>query len=113
MLRSGSNRVALVASIDTGASFCLFAAEVAARLGIDLTDGHSLRFRTATGVFQAYGHEVEITAPGVATYSTVYLFADLMISKNVLGRVGWLDRVRLAIVDHDSRLYFSPYDSAV
>ena len=33
-----------------------------------------------------------------------------MIVKNVLGRAGWLDRVRLGLVDHDSILYLAPYE---
>ena len=47
---------------------------------------------------------------GIVVYSMVYFFADPMIAKNVLGRVGWLDRVRLGLVDHDSELYLAPYD---
>ena len=43
--------------------------------------------------------------------ATVYFFADAAIRKNVLGRRGWLDRVRLAILDYEQVLYFSPYES--
>ena len=31
----------------------------------------------------------------------VYFFAEPMIDKNVLGRIGWLDRVRLGLLHHD------------
>ena len=109
-LRSGSYYVPVVASVDTGASSCVFAAEVAAALGLDLTSGIRKRFRTANSVFEAYGHEVEIKALGVVTRSTVYFFADPMIDKNVLGRTGWLDRVRLGLNHHDSMIYLAPYD---
>lgn len=112
VLRSSTASVSLAASIDTGASFCLFGADVAEALGLDLTSGSHLRFRTADGVFEAYGHEVELTALGVVTYSMVYFFADPMIDKNVLGRTGWLDRVRLGLVHHDSEVYLAPYDHA-
>jgi hypothetical protein len=30
----------------------------------------------------------------------------------VLGRVGWLDRVRLGLVDHDGSLYLAPYNAS-
>ncbi len=40
----------------------------------------------------------------------VYFFADEHISKNLLGRTGWLDRVRLGIVDYDQQLYLAEYD---
>jgi hypothetical protein len=40
----------------------------------------------------------------------VYFFADERINKNLLGRIGWLDRIRLGLVDHDGELYLAPYD---
>jgi len=111
-LRSGGDYFPLVASIDTGSSFCFFAAEVAEALGLDLMSGDYKRFRTANSGFEAYGHEVEITTLGIVTHSTVYFFSDLMIDKNVLGRTGWLDRVRLGLDHHDTKIYLAPYDQA-
>ena len=112
ILRFGSNSVRVVASVDTGASCCLFAGELADRLGIDLRSGERKRFRTANSSLETFGHELEISTMGVTTYSMVYLFADPLIIKNVLGRVGWLDRVRLGLVDHDSTIYLAPFDRA-
>ena len=40
----------------------------------------------------------------------VYFFADERIRKNLLGRTGWLDRVRFGLVDHDQSLFLAPYD---
>ena len=109
-LRSGGKQVRLAASIDTGASFCLFGAEIAEALGITLERGVRTRFRTANSGFEALGHEVGIDVLGVATNAMVYFFSDPMIDKNVLGRTGWLDRVRLGLVHHDSKVYLAPYD---
>ena len=109
-LRCGDNVVDLVASVDTGASSCLFESAYARELGLDLTSGVLKRFRTANSSFDAYGHEVEIDAFGIVTYSPVYFFAEPSIVKNVLGRGGWLDRVRLGVVDHDRMLYLAAYD---
>ena len=92
LLQSGTNSVRLAASIDTGATFCLFRSEVAEALGLDLASAASKRFRTAAGSFEAFGHDVEITVLGMTTFSTVYFFAAASINKNALGRVGWLDR---------------------
>jgi hypothetical protein len=64
VLRSGETIADLVASLDIGASYCLFESVYAAELGLDLTTGVSTRFRTANGSFEAYGHEVEIDVPG-------------------------------------------------
>ena len=110
MLRSGANEVPVAAAVDTGASFCVFRTEIAEALNLDLTSGIRKRFRTANSVFDAYGHGVELQAFGFVTHSLVYFFADPVIDKNVLGRTGWLDRVRLGLVHHDNRIYLAPYD---
>lgn len=112
VLRVGANQVPIAASVDTGASFCFFGAEIAEALGLDLTSGIRTRFRTANSGFEAYGHEVELTVFGLETHSLVYFFADPIIDKNVLGRTGWLDRVRLGLIHHDNKIYLAPYDPA-
>ena len=88
----------------------IFGTEVADALGLELASGVRKRFRTANSGFEAYGHEIEITALGVVTHSAVYFFGDPMINKNVLGRTGWLDRVRLGLIHHDSKIFLAPYD---
>lgn len=52
-LRSGALFADLVASIDTGASQCLFENAYAIRLGLDLTSGVLTRFQTANCIFDA------------------------------------------------------------
>jgi len=110
VLKSGENRVRLSAGVDTGATFCIFRSELAEALGLALSSGNPKRFRTANSSFEAFGHDVELSVLGVTTYSTVYFFADAAIDKNVLGRVGWLDRVRLGLVEHASQIYLARYD---
>jgi len=110
VLKSGENRVRLSAGVDTGATFRIFRSELAEALGLALSSGNPKRFRTANSSFEAFGHDVELSVLGVTTYSTVYFFADAAINKNVLGRVGWLDRVRLGLVEHASQIYLARYD---
>ena len=110
VLKAGENSVRLAASIDTGATFCIFRNELADALGLDPANAPLKRFRTANSSFEAFGHAVEISVLGVTTVSTVYFFADASI-KNVLRRVGWLDRVRLGLVDHNMTMYLAPYDT--
>jgi hypothetical protein len=112
VLRSGANEAPVAASVDTGASFCIFGSEIAEALGLDLTSGIRGRFRTANSSFDAYGHGVEIDAFGFATHSFIYFFADPTIDRNVLGRTGWLDRVRLGLIHHDSKIFLAPYNAA-
>jgi hypothetical protein len=44
--------------------------------------------------------------------SVDYFFADPMIDKNVLGRTGWLDRVRLGLIHYAHKIYLAPYGPA-
>jgi hypothetical protein len=65
---------------------------------------------TVAGDFLTYAHEVNLVVLGIETTTTVYFAADESFSRNVLGRQGWLDRVRLGLVDYDGTLYLSAYD---
>jgi predicted aspartyl protease len=113
LLRAGDNEVELVASLDTGASYCLFERSVAEALGLDVGTGVSRVFTTANSRLQAFGHEVAINVLGIEVHSMAFFFADTEIEKNVLGRRGWLDRVRIGIVDHDQMLYVAGYDEPI
>jgi hypothetical protein len=112
-LRIGTAEVEFTAMLDTGATFCLFQRSYGEALGLDIETGVRQEFRTATGNFVAYGHDLTLTTLGVEMDSNVYFFADAAIRRNVLGRRGWLDRVRLAVVDYEEVLSLAPYDSPV
>ena len=95
---------------DTGASHCLFERRHAELLNLEVEAGDPLAFRTATGRVEAFGHLVTIETPGLNFESVVYFLADERINKNLLGRLGWLDRIRLGLIDHDGVLYVASYD---
>ena len=109
-IKSAVTKVEALAKIDTGSDFCVFQQTVADQLGLDIERGERMWIWTVNGRFQAFGHEVEIDVLGVVISSVVYFYADANFGRNVLGRRGWLDRVRLGIVDHDSELYLAPYN---
>ena len=109
-LNSGAERVKLLAHVDTGASYCLFERRQAELLDLDVEAGDPMAFRTATGRVEAFGHLVTIETLGLNFESVVYFFADERINKNLLGRLGWLDRIRLGLIDHDGVLYVASYD---
>ena len=112
-LEPGSrDAVTFAAKIDTGASDCLFERQYAELLGIEVETGESRIFSTAVGIFLAYGHHVRIQVLEHEFDSLVYFFADDAIEKNILGRRGWLDRVRLGVIDYEHTLYLSPYSEA-
>jgi hypothetical protein len=110
VLRSAEEAVDLFAHVDTGASNCLFEREHGEMLNLNVEAGEPKTFATATGRIEAFGHVVTLEVLDHKFESTVYFFADERISKNLLGRVGWLDRVRLGVVDHDHLLYLAAYD---
>ena len=63
------------------------------------------------GSFQAFGHELTIQVLDLTLDSTtVYFYQDSGKMRNVLGRHGFLNRVRLGLIEHDSAVYCSPYD---
>jgi hypothetical protein len=47
---------------------------------------------------------------GIETTTTVYFAADEAFTRNVLGRQGWLNVIRLGLVDYEGKLYLSHYD---
>ena len=97
------------ASIDTGATFCVFKRELATALDIHVESGTPLRFSTVTGAFQAYGHIVTVKTFGYSFDLMVYFAAFEAFTRNVLGRRGWLDQVQLGLVEYESTLYLNRY----
>lgn len=64
---------------------------------------------TVTGSFKAHLHTVTIEVLGIRSEATVYFAAHEQFTRCVLGRVGWLDRVKLGLVDYEAKLLFIPY----
>jgi hypothetical protein len=110
VLRNGGEAVKLLAYLDTGASNCLFERKHGELLNLEIEAGDRRIFRTATGGVDAFGHVVELEVLGLKFESMVYFFGDERINKNLLGRAGWLDRIRLGLVDHDGEIYLAAYD---
>lgn len=109
-LRSGEHRADLEAQIDTGASCCIFRRDLGESLGLDMESGFRQEINTVTGSFTTYGHTVTVSVLGLDFEAVVYFAAAEGFTRNVLGRSGWLDRVRLGIVYPNSEVYLSPHD---
>ena len=110
MLKTGGNKIELLAKIDTGASVCLFEHAYGEALGLRVEDGVRETFATANSRFEAFGHEISIQVLGTETTATVYFFAERSIARNVLGRRGWLDRLRFGLVDYEQAVYLADYN---
>ena len=97
--------VDLLAKMDTGSTFCIFERRYADLLKLNLTAGIPQKVSTAMGTFQSYGHDVALSVFDFEWQAIVYFAEPESFSLNVLGRVGFLDRVRLGILDYEELLY--------
>ncbi len=107
---NSSTYIAIDAKVDTGSKFCVFQPHYAVLLGLDLETGVRQRIRTAAGAFIAYGHEVTITVSDFEWDAVVYFAEPEDFPVNVVGRVGFLDQLRVGLVDYEQLLYISSYD---
>ena len=110
VLHYGDITVDFEAKIDTGSSFCIFERTHGERLGLDIESGQLESFGTATGSFLAYGHELKLSVLDIETTSTVFFAKEESFTRNVLGRTGWLDRVKLGLIDYEGKLLLSAYN---
>ena len=104
-----NQKVDLIARLDTGAADCLFDQFFAETLGLDVEAGLPQKYRTVSGSFTAFGHEVTLRSLGMEWTAMVYFYAAASPGNNFLGRRGWLDRVRLGLVHYDQLLLVSEY----
>lgn len=110
VLTAGVKKIEILAKIDTGASDCLFEHGYGEALGLRVEEGVRKTYSTANSRFEAYGHEVSIQVLGTETTALAYFYADPSIARNVLGRRGWLDRLRLGLVDYEQAVYVADYN---
>ncbi len=101
------------AKIDTGAEFCLFGREFGEQLDIDIESGYRKILSTLTGSFVAYGHEIELETLGLTFDTFVYFAEDYTIKRNLLGRQGWLQLVKIGLNDYKNEIYISPQDGEI
>ncbi len=111
VLRLGEESFVCKAEVDRGAQVCLFKREIGEELGLDIESGYPRKLDTLAGTLLSYGHLLTLHTLGMEFDSVIYFAATPNLRRNLLGREGWLQKVRLAIVDYDSTIYLSPYQS--
>ena len=109
-LSNGPKIVQVNPKLDTGASFCIFERTYAEMLGLTDECGTPALVSTANSTFQVFGHRLTMTALGLQFDVMVYFAADENIKRSVLGRLGFIDQLRLCLIEHDGELYVSKYD---
>lgn len=109
-LKLGENEIDFVASLDTGATFCIFERLFGEELGLIVEQGHKTFIRTALGKFTAYGHTVVINILDYSFEAVVYFAENESFTHNVLGRNGFLNKVNLGLVDYDGKIFLNSYN---
>jgi predicted aspartyl protease len=109
-LKLAGREVYVAAKLDTGATNCIFARRHGEQLGLDIESGEEVYVGTATGRFKTYRHEVTLNVLGYGFDVRVCFAEERHFRRDVLGRQGFLDRVRLGLIDYDGQLYLSEYN---
>jgi hypothetical protein len=110
ILRHGDEVVRVPASVDCGAAFCVFSREIGVLLGLDIESGLPKRFGSLAGKIDAFGHDVTIQFAEIVIPATVYFAKYPGISRNLLGRNGWIRQLRVGLVDYENTIYLAQYD---
>jgi hypothetical protein len=108
-LKSGALLHITSAVVDTGGGVCLFSREIGELLGLDIEQGEYKRLRTLSGGLDSFGHEVAIKALNIVLDSTVYFAREEGLPRNILGRQGWLRKLRFCLVEYDNLIYLGRY----
>ncbi|CAN5466937.1 hypothetical protein BH10ACI1_BH10ACI1_35280 [soil metagenome] len=102
--------VDILGKLDTGSTFCIFERHFADLLNINLENALETRIRTATGIFYAFGQEINLSVFDYEWTTTVYFAESESFGLNILGRIGFLDHLRIGLIDYEQLLYCGIYD---
>lgn len=108
ILRLGNIEFTTRAKVDTGSDICIFRREIGEYLEIDIESGYKKRLSTLVGGLSAFGHSLELETLGLKFETFVYFAEDYALDRNLLGRQGWLQLVKIGLDDYRSELYISP-----
>lgn len=109
VLQSGGAKAAVNAYVDTGSANCFFSRAVGEQLGLPIETGFPKTFSTAGGFVKGYGHFVTLEALGLCYDAMIFFAADMAFQRNLLGRIGWLDRIQMGLIDYEGKLFLNEY----
>ena len=108
ILRLGDIETICEAKVDTGSDICIFKREIGEYLEIDIESGYKKRLVTLAGGLSSFGHSLELETLGLTFDTFVYFAEDYTIKRNLLGRQGWLQLVKIGLDDYKNEIYVSP-----
>ncbi len=109
-IKYADSNIKINAKIDTGAAYSIFERRFGEKLGLEIESGMRQRFGTATGNFYAYGFRVTLNVAEIELDSMIFFAENESFSKNVLGRITWLDNLVFGLVDQEGKIYLSKYE---
>ena len=109
-LRNAGRKAMANAVVDSGGSVCLFNRSIGESLGLDVESGIPKRLNSLGGPIDSFGHEVIIETAGLSFQSVVYFAKYPGLQRNILGRQGWLRKLKLGLVDYESTMYLGQYE---
>ena len=112
LLSTSSLWTDVVAAVDTASTFCVFDRTYGEVLGLDIESGIRQRIGTATGSFYAYGHELALVVFDLEWQAVVYFAESAEFAINVVGRVRFLDRLKIGLVDYEQLLLLGLYNES-
>ena len=108
VLTGGGRELQTTGFVDCGTAACIFNNETGRLLGLDIEAGEPKAFSPASGgTLLTYGHLVTLEFFGLTVESLVYFAKYSSLRRNLLGRSGWLSKLRFGLVEYDSAVYLS------
>jgi len=108
VISCGGKEVQTRGYVDCGAEACIFSNEIGRMLNIDIEAGEPKSFGPASGgTLHTYGHMATIEFLGITLESIVYFAKYPGLRRNLLGRNGWLSKLRFGLVESDSAVFLS------
>lgn len=102
--------VSVTVKLDTGSTFCIFQRKYAEALDLEVENGTKELIRTAKGSFTAYGHMLNLNFCNMEWSTIIYFAQDESFPVNVAGRAGFLNFLKIGLVDYEQILYVSSYN---
>ena len=109
-LSFAGQEVGVDAYLDTGSTYCVVPRWVGVRLGLNIEAGTPTTLRTGGGPLPGYLHYVTLTI-GDLIFEDVPLCVEKYqeLGRCLLGRAGWLQKVRLGLATYDEQLYLNSH----
>ena len=108
-LKISDKEISFPSKIDTGSSFCIFERRLGEELSFEIEEGLFQNVGTATGLFSVFGFRLTLQIENFQFDSLVYFAENENFKRNVLGRHGFLELVKLGLIDYEGKLYLSRF----